>query len=59
VPGRLAIQVQRASLQHIPGRHVAVGTTDYHDSRLLFNRLKVVERSAKRDSAQFIMSQTM
>jgi hypothetical protein len=47
--GRMAIQVQRASLQHILGRHVAVGAIHHDDTSILSHCLQVVERSEKRD----------
>jgi hypothetical protein len=59
VSGRLAIEIQRASLQHIPGRNVAVGTAGYYDTGIFFDRLQVVERSAKGDPTQLIISQTV
>ena len=57
--GRVAIEIQRTSLQHIPGRHVAVGTPGYHDTGLFADRLEVVERSTKGDQAQLIISQAV
>jgi hypothetical protein len=57
VSGRVAVEIQRASLQHILGRHVAVGTASYHDTGLFVDRLQVVERSAKGDPTQLVISQ--
>jgi len=59
VSGRVAVEIQRASLQHIPGRHVAVGTAGYHDTGLFVDRLQVVERSAKGDPKQLVISQAV
>jgi hypothetical protein len=59
VSGSVAVGIQRASLQHILGRHVAVGTAGYHDTGLFVDCLQVVERSAKGDPTQLVISQTV